>query len=469
MSTVFGKKSEHFFNFFNLFADAAVAKHGQTCYTVLMEQLISLAAYAGRTICVALSGGRDSVCLLHLCLSAREEYGLNLSALHCNHGIRREAAEEERFVRELCAEWGIPLTVRSADVPALSRANGRGLEEEGRAFRYRCFEELLKSGVEFVATAHHLDDVAETLLFRLARGTSLAGMRGISEYGGIIRPLLSLSRGQIDGYVREHALPYVEDGSNADITFARNRIRHTVLPALEEVCAGAAEHIVAFARRAGEDDDFLQSLAAQSLVREGETVCMPCALPRVLFARACVQAMKELGVGHGYTEANLREAYRLRDLQSGRRACLPCGLEAVRRGGEIIFCRPQTVATDILPWALGEQLLGGFTVISEHVTVRERGALCADREKFPEGCVLRTRREGDIFTPYGGKQRTLKKFFTDKKIAAREGRMLPLIACGTRVLVVCGVEIADEVKITEETERIVAVRLIKKTESPPPR
>ena len=206
-------------------------------------ELRSLAAYRGKTVCAALSGGRDSVALLHSLLHAAPRWGISVRALTCEHGIRgEESLRDLSFCEELCRDWGVPLRIYRADVPARAKRARRGLEEEARLFRYACFARVVAEGwADVVATAHHKNDAAETVLFRLARGTGLAGLNVFPPREGVVRPMKDVPRSAVDAYVARHGLPYAEDESNADLAFARNRIRHTVLPALEAAVPGAAQ------------------------------------------------------------------------------------------------------------------------------------------------------------------------------------------------------------------------------------
>ena len=206
-------------------------------------QLVDDSAYRGKRVCVALSGGRDSVALLHALAAA----GADVRALHCDHGIRAAAGRDRAFVQELCRAWGVPLRVFEADIPARARREKRGLEETARIWRYECFQCVLREGwADVVATAHHKNDAAETVLFRLARGTGLAGLNVFPPREGVVRPMKDVPRSAVDAYIARHGLPYAEDESNADLAFARNRIRHTVLPALEAAVPGAADNLAAF-------------------------------------------------------------------------------------------------------------------------------------------------------------------------------------------------------------------------------
>lgn len=412
-------------------------------------------------VCVAVSGGVDSVSLLHLFSANAAKLGVTLSALTCEHGIRgEESLRDLGFVEELCGKWGIPLTVFRADIPARAKLSGRGLEDEGRQFRYSCFREILDADkADAVATAHHKDDFAETVLFRLARGTSLAGLAAIHEENGIIRPLLYRTRAEIEEYAAQNKLPFVTDESNADTRFARNAIRKKVLPALESAVHGASEHLAEFALRAQEDDEYLQSLAAEAVKGEGGGYRVPLALPAPLFSRACLLSMKKLGCTKDYTGANVREIEKLKGLQSGREICLPDGLKAVREGDSVFFYLPRSQEFEPVPFRAGSfsREGGGYAVCFEY----EEGALRADLNAFPADAQIRTRREGDIFTPFGGGKQSLKEYLTKKKIPARAGKMLPVVACGREVLAVFGVEISERVKVTDNTKRVVYLRYTK--------
>lgn len=406
--------------------------------------------YRGKRIAVAVSGGADSVCLLQLFYENAAAYGITLSAITCEHGIRGEASLRDLgFVKSFCAERNIPLSVFSANVPERAKRAGRGLEEEGRAFRYECFYKMIGEGkADFVATAHHRGDLAETVLFRLARGTSLAGISAIREYGGIIRPFLNVSKEEILSYLEERNIPFVTDETNTDERYSRNAIRENVLPALERAVPGARAHIAEFARRAGEDDDFLQTIAERGVRREGNEIFVSADMPRPLFLRAAVRAIGELG-GRDYGENLLREIEKLKNLQGGRKVRF-AGIEAVRERGEIVFYKPRGRFTEELPFSEGAFEAGAYRVT---VTREERkGALYADPNRFPAGCTIRTRREGDRFSPFGCGEKPLKKFLTDRKIPARKSMLLPLVAKGNTVFVIFGTEISDCVKVTESTK-----------------
>lgn len=451
-------------------------------------ELFSLAPYRGFSLAVAVSGGRDSVALLHYLHKNAEEAHISLSALTCCHGIRPSAEADAAFVEELCKAWGVPLTVFRADVPARAKQSGRNLEEEGRMFRRECYQTMLDGGADAVLTAHHRDDYAETVLFRLARGTSLQGLNVFPAQKGLLRPLLGVTRARIDEYIQENALPFREDETNADVAFSRNRIRHEVLPALERAVPGAKENLVRFAERAVRDDAFLQELALREVKGEGEKRVFV-SLPEPVFFRACLAAMKALGLTRDYTESNLQELKKLAAAQAGRFTRLPCGITVYREGADLVFLPQEEGAEEAhkareLPFFLGhKEAFGGVLEVGEDgfgaggqtkttgeptKTTGEppflRGeppelpkacgrVLKVDLAAVPEGAVWRTRREGDTFLPCNGHQKSLKKFLTEKKIPARVGRELPVLAEGREVLCIAGVELSERIKRTQKTVR----------------
>ena len=451
-------------------------------------ELFSLAPYRGLSLAVAVSGGRDSVALLHYLHKNAEEAHISLSALTCCHGIRPSAEADAAFVEELCKAWGVSLTVFRADVPARAKQSGRNLEEEGRMFRRECYQTMLDGGADAVLTAHHRDDYSETVLFRLARGTSLQGLDVFPAQKGLLRPLLGVTRARIDEYIQENALPFREDETNADVAFSRNRIRHEVLPALERAVPGAKENLVRFAGRAVRDDAFLQELALREVRGEGEKRVFA-SLPEPVFFRACLAAMKALGLTRDYTESNLQELKKLAAAQAGRSTRLPCGITVYREGADLVFLpqkrdaegADQAHKVQELPFFLGrKEAFGGVLEVGEGdfgaggqtkttgeptkttgeppflrgEPSQEKGrVLKVDLAAVPEGAVWRTRREGDTFLPCNGHQKSLKKFLTERKIPARVGRELPVLAEGSEVLCIAGVELSERIKRTQNTVR----------------
>ena len=190
----------------------------------------------GDRVVVGFSGGADSAALLSFLLELRQEWQLNLVACHINHQLRgEEALRDEELCRNFCEERGIELHIFRENIAEGAKQAGMSVEEFARERRYARFRELLLSDSDKIATAHHGNDMAETLLFRLARGTGLKGLTGIPPVrGNIIRPLLFCTREEIESYCREQGIPYINDSSNETDAFLRNRLRHHVMPFLKK-------------------------------------------------------------------------------------------------------------------------------------------------------------------------------------------------------------------------------------------
>src|SRR5690606_7110870 len=231
----------------------------------------------GDRIVVAVSGGPDSVALLHVLTRLKDQESLDLVVAHLNHRLRgRSADEDAAFVGSLAERWGLPAVVEEADVARMARQRGVGIQEAAREARYAFFSRVAEAwGAARIALAHHADDQVETVLFRLIRGTGTRGLAGIPPVRGpIIRPLIDVSREDIVAYCRRHRLPYRTDPSNRDMRYRRNRIRWELIPLLEErYNPRVREAIVRMARILRDEDDFLDRYADgvyRSIAREGE-------------------------------------------------------------------------------------------------------------------------------------------------------------------------------------------------------
>lgn len=392
-------------------------------------------------VAVAVSGGKDSMALLHY-LSDHTE-GFSLLVVHCEHGIRKDSLADARFVERYCKDRDLPFLLFQEDCPLRAKVEKQSLETVARSFRYESFDKLLKTKqADVILTAHHESDNAETILFRLSRGTSISGICGITDREGIARPMLHVTREEIDDYVTTHAIPYREDSTNTDETYTRNFIRHEILPRLEEKIPSATTNIVRFATLAKEDDEFLYTLS-ESLI-EQNSVRIDDRFP--LFSRACLSVMKRMGLDSDYTYQHLRSLYELCNKENGKMIVLPKHIVVYREYDKITFYQKTGPAIEI-PFTEGE------LPFREKVVVIGEQGLFFDLDKIPPSAVLRTRREGDRFHPFKGHEKSLGDWMTDHKIPLAERGNIPLIADGNRVLIVIGYEISDEVKLTMETKR----------------
>lgn len=433
--------------------------------------MVDLKKFIDKRICVAVSGGRDSVALLHYLKTQSKACGFLLSAVHCEHGIRgEESLADMRFVESICKAWNIPLFLFQADCPTRAKVTKRSLETAAREFRYESFSALIERGeADYIATAHHSGDEAETVLFRIARGT-LSGVKGMDEESGyLLRPFLAWSRADIDGYIEENGLTYREDSTNADVEFTRNKLRNEVLPLLNETVHGAAENLVRYASLAAEDDALLYEYARDLICETEGGYLIAFSEKKPLFTRACLLAVKGLGLEKDYTSAHLESVFALQKSERGAKVDLPKEIEGVKtETGVLLRIKKETVAVE-KPCAK-KCTLDGFdggryeVILSKTpIESEEKGwkTLRIDGDKLPETAEFRFRKDGDKIERFGGGTKTLKKFFNEKKTPVEEREYIPLIVDGEEVLVVCGCEISEKVKITPETKNVLYVVLKK--------
>ncbi len=396
----------------------------------------------GRSVLCAVSGGADSVALLHLLAAC----GVPLVAAHVEHGIRGARSRADcAFVEALCAKWGIPLTVGRLDVPAEAAARRRGIEETAREMRYAFLEERRAAlGLDVVATAHHLNDQAETLLLHLVRGTSPRGLAGIKEESGtLIRPLLPFPRAAIEEYVRDHGLAYVEDETNADIRLTRNYIRHEILPRLEALNPRAVEALGRLSGLARAQNDFIMGEARRVLQERmrGDALADVSDLHPGLRGAVLHEYLSRQGV----MDADCGDVTRLEELLCmgvGRRVSL--GKELFERDTKGLRRVIMKQTDGLYPLKMGENRtpLGRFDLEAGPVPDdldlgRNAQVLDADAVKGP--LCVRSRREGDRVRLLGGGTRKLSDVMTDKKVPRALRDRVPLVTAGEEIVWIAGI------------------------------
>ena len=426
-------------------------------------------------LAAAVSGGADSMALLLLLRALQPEFGYTLSACHVNHGLRGAAADrDEAFVRQACGALGVPLRVFHAAELAdtVDAPPPHAGEDWARRLRYACFERLCEEGIDAVATAHTANDQAETLLLRLARGTGLHGAGGIRPRRGCyLRPLLCLSRAETEAVCRAAGQPWVTDETNDTDAYARNRLRHSALPALESTNAAAVQNLARFCEKAARVDAYLAAGAAKLLA----AARLPGAEPAWQLAPLQAADPLLLETAMHSLVAPVRDA-------EEKYVQLLCavvrqGSGAVQLTGQVRFCAGNgCLRQEMLPDALPRQLESAPQQVpflpEKQPEFRLRGGwkgkaelLTADFEKKIQvvhkkdlknradyarittlytGLVLRARQPGDRFRPAGrGLSKPLRKWMNEAGVPNELRDTLPLLASGSEILWVCGEGFAD--------------------------
>ncbi len=433
----------------------------------------------GDTVVVGVSGGADSMALLHLLHALTPEYGLTLLVCHVNHGIRgQEAQRDERLVADYCAQLGIVCEVVHADVPTLAAQKGLSIEECGRMVRYEAFERLSKPFGAKIATAHTLSDSLETMLFHLARGTGLPGLCGIPPVrGNIIRPLIEASREDVELYCARHGVAYITDSTNALPDYTRNRIRAEVVPALLAVHPAGAQGVRRTINAICEDERYLSELADEALRQcsgsDGYDAVRLGALPKPLLVRAIAAILKQhdVSVRAGFIEQlSLLLGKQKRENAS---LTLTTGLHARLRGGVLRLERQlnQDIPDYQVPFTEGVCTLFDKTKAQVKI-MRNLDEDCLkkihpkllknmlDYDNIIGTAYFRPRREGDAIRLIGrGCTKKLKKLMNEQGILPAQRALVPVLSDEQGVIWVHGFGCAERVAATPKTRHTAVIQI----------
>ncbi len=470
------------------------------------------------------SGGADSVCLLLILSELMPQIGYSLYALHVEHGIRgEESRADAEFTEQLCRKLGVPFMLCHVDVPRCREETGLSPEEAAREVRYDCYRKACaETGADRVALAHHADDCAETMLFNLARGTGIRGMSGIRPVsqrtrfiesdvpsgeaddarradniaGGftVIRPLLCLTRAQIEDWLAGRGQEYRTDSTNTDVTYARNRIRANVLPELTKINTQAVPHMWQLSGQLAQVSDYLDEAAREAgreAVSMGDDAVVIdcgsfCEMHPVLQSSLLMQLLGwAAGSRRDITSVHVEQLLGLMAAEVGTRLSLPGKVTAKKMYDTVELRRrdPDLSGTDA-PAAHTEHSDGAQAwetdLIIPGETVLENGLRFSteileftdfsqkippksytkwfDYDKINSAVRLRGRCPGDYFqTDADGGHKKLNRFFIDEKVPLALRDSICLLADGSHILWVVGYRISEAYKVTGETRRVLCV------------
>ncbi len=405
---------------------------------------------AGDVVIVGVSGGPDSMALLHLLHGLMRELEGRIIAAHFNHQLREEAGEEEELVRGYCRKQGIEFYCRSQDIRNKARQERKSLEEAGRDARYQFFRDLMQeTGGTKMATAHHQDDRAEGVLLNLIRGSGIKGLRSIMpENGNLIRPLLCVRRAEIMDYLAENSVPYCLDPSNNETYYLRNRIRRQLLPCLEKnFNPRMVENLNRLADIARDENEAMEQQSSilwpQVLIRQdpGKLILNIQKLQGFHPAYQRRLLLHALGLLQGMSGWSIADVEYIRELLarpgSGRQIKLRQDLVAQVNYKELhlgkpdakapAYCYPVKVPGEVYIKEIDCTLV--FTIIAAGQDMPKTKAACLDYDKLEKDLVIRSRQPGDYFYPTGlnGKKK-IKDFFIDIKLPRAERDFYPLLA-----------------------------------------
>ncbi len=475
---------------------------------------------AGDVVAAGISGGADSVCLLYILWRLRAERPFRLAVVHVNHGLREEAGEDAAFVKKFCEEWEIPFFLREVDAAGYADCHKLSTEEAGRQLRYQAFEETLtkiermgmksrmQAGPENatsgsrrrIAVAHNAQDRAETMLFHLFRGTGLKGLSSIQPVReAVIRPLLQLDRKEIEAYLMAQGLSWREDVTNGEDVYARNRIRHHILPfAEQEICRGAVAHMGELADLLAETEDYLaretkrlyesclaeaQDAAAGGQTEQGENEMFQAAaghdrkfvlridrlkgLEPVMQKRVLFYALEQvIPYRKDITARHIEGLLALTKKGGSGSLSLLCGIRVYKEYDTLRFGRAREDKENTLSdagvtytlWEKGAIPEDSLFYKKEQNIPENRYTKWFDYDKITTALLLRPRREGDYLTIDDALHtQSLKRYLINEKIPKETRDKLYVLADGSHVLWVPGYRTSSGFHVSGETKRVLEV------------
>lgn len=438
-----------------------------------------ISPYCDRRMAIGVSGGRDSMCLLNAVIGCGAVSRDKITVVHVNHGLREQADGDERFVRDFCQKNSIDFRAFRIDVKRESALKGQSIEQAARNLRYAVFFDLIKSrAVSVILTAHHALDNAESVLMHMFRGSGMDGLCGMSsarfatkntscDYASdlhgmrlpLLRPFIDVYPEEIEEYRISRGIPFVVDETNNEDSADRNFIRLNVIPLIEQRYRGAVRAINELSRECAGACEFMDGMLDMTHIREsdGAMIIDDAALKDPLAARYVRSALQFFSLTD-VTRAQIERVIALVKARTGAEVELNNSVKAAREYGCVALYLPRPTCSEEKPLTFGANFIDGLAVDVKHSDADPRSIRgCAADGDALRGATLRFRRDGDIFTPLGGKRKKLKQYFIDKKIPKRLRDRLPLVCRANTVLMVVGVEVSEQAKQTDATKEKVAV------------
>jgi len=445
----------------------------------------------GCRVVVAVSGGPDSMALLHILRQIKDDLEISLHVAHLNHMFRGEESEKDAlFVAEMAERYNLPVTVKSIDVPAYRRVSRLSKQVAAREARYDFFLETAgRVGATRIALAHQADDQAETILINFLRGTGATGLKGILPVREnlYIRPLLTVRRFEIERFCREQNLPFRHDSSNLQPVYTRNRVRLNLIPLLaRDYNPGLVPALLRLGEISREEDNCLEEQAEKAFQ---DALCIPAGdslllsldklkgMPVAIRRRVLRKAWQHLTGGRRVLD--FQHAQAALDLinngNTGSQAVMPWNTVAVLRYSSLELKRVQE--NPEAPYYMHQLKVPGSTYLPElnqticaeeipyasapnPASIPPSEALL-DFDKLPDLLFVRRRLAGDVFLPYGGLAATkLKDFFIKQKVAQEERDRIPLVVTPGEIVWLGGMRVGEKWKVGEHTSRVLHLKLV---------
>ncbi len=429
----------------------------------------------GDTVILAVSGGADSMCLLHFFNRFSSEMELNIICAHVNHGIRGdEAVRDEKFVENFCRMNSIQFKVESYNIPEIAAKTGESQELCGRRLRYEFFNSIFPGAK--IATAHNLDDSMETFILNLARGTSLKGLVGIPPVrDNIIRPIIDCTRDEIEEYLNFHHVDFVTDSTNFGDAYTRNKIRHSVIPVLKSLNSNFPSVFKSCTDSLSALNNYMNSVTQEAFLdaKTGESFSVDflLSLDEIVLTNVIAQICRYYG---GRDISSLHISLIVCNLKGGA-VMLPGGV-TVASDGKMLFKAMKIKDTAVIYQPIDDMSVEyvfpackiGFISVDKNDIKNYNIKTCSydgycDADKL-KNAVFRTRKDGDRFSyPNSVHSKSLKNLFKEKSISPQERKGVPFIADENNVLWIDGVGVSKFACVDENTVNVVKINIKKGT------
>lgn len=443
----------------------------------------------GDKLVVGVSGGADSVCLLTVLCKLKEEFDLQVHVVHVNHMLRgKEAFEDSDYVKAICETYKVSCTIFEKDIEKMSKDLCISCEEAGRNYRYECFKVVLdKVDGQKIAIAHNMNDVAETFIFNLVRGTGIKGLCSIvPKRDNIIRPLLCLPREKIEEYLCSLNIKYRTDRTNLTDLYSRNKIRNSVIPILNTINYKSTSHIYESANLLQIADDYLQqqiiheynkcitSSYKKNIINVSNLIKQhPFMMSEIVKLAICNTSEETKDIG----SIHVNNVLDLVSKDVGKCINLPYGVLAVKEYENIVLVKKdleekELPVIDIRISDSGDYAIGKYNsrlivkvrpyILGEDIS-KKTYTKVLDYGKMDDDIHLRTRRTGDfLIVDNKNSKKTLKKYFIDSKIPKNQRDNVLLLACGNEIIWIIGHRINEKYKVSENTKMVMAIEYIQR-------
>ncbi|MCI5642877.1 MAG: tRNA lysidine(34) synthetase TilS [Peptoniphilus sp.] len=414
----------------------------------------------GDKLTLAVSGGADSMYLFYNFMDIKDDFDLDIIVCHLNHGIRETAKRDEDFVKNICESYKIKCITKTVNMDEYARKNKLSSEEAGRILRYNFFRENSKN--RKILTAHNANDRAETVLFNIIRGTGISGLVGISEVkDDIFRPLIEIKRREIEDYLHKNNLAYVDDETNFEEIYTRNKIRLSLIPYLSKLNPNIIDSLLRLSENASDADDFIREIVEENYKKSVKENYFAVDEIIKLHKFLSCEIIKKYLAENFYAENilnrdNILSIYNLFFGKSGKVIQLGGNISARRSYDKVFIEREKTEREkrDVeLNLGINKTDFGEIFISTDEINSKTPSFIkTIDCDKIKGKLYIRTRQSGDRFKPLGMKNnKKLKDYFIDRKVDRLKRDKIGIICDEEKIIYIIGMDISEDVKIDENT------------------